>query len=108
MLDHLNPRVQTAVRTLLAAGFSIISVHRQPTHIELSCCRTDMLGSSLKYLIAITDKEELSNAEIDDIKRTGESEGQAVVIIARTSSDYWISWSDFLEALGGAIPSWQA
>ena len=63
--SHTNqPQTQTAIRTLIVAGYSIEGSHRQPRHIEILCKQTDILGASIPYLIAVTDLNELSEPEI--------------------------------------------
>ena len=102
------PQTRTAIRTLIVAGYSIEGSHRQPRHIEILCKRTDVLGASIRYLIAVTDLDELSESEIDDIYHSAENQNRTPVIITPIPSERTISWEDFTEALGGAVPSWQA
>lgn len=52
-----QPKTQTAIRTLIVAGYSIEDSDRQPRHIEILCKRTDILGASIPYLIAVTDAD---------------------------------------------------
>jgi hypothetical protein len=108
--DHhkTEPKTNIAVRTLLAAGYTILGTHRQPRHIEIRCERKDILGATIPYLIAITDVDELTNDEIEDVKRSADAQSSVLVIVSAISSDDSVSWEDFTEALGGAVPSWQA
>ncbi len=107
--SHTNqPQTQTAIRTLIVAGYSIEGSHRQPRHIEILCKQTDILGASIPYLIAVTDLNELSEPEIDDIYHSAENQNRTPVIVTPIPSERTISWEDFTEALGGAVPSWQA
>lgn len=103
-----QPQTQTAIRTLIVAGYTIERSHWQPRHIEILCRRTDVLGSKIPYLIAVTDVYEFSEAEIKGILRSALNQGRIPVIVASSSDDRTISWKDFTEALGGAVPSWQA
>ena len=103
-----QPQAQTATRTLIVAGYSIEGSHRQPRHIEILCKQTDILGASIPYLIAVTDFDELSDAEIDDIYHSAENQNRTPIIVTSIPSERTISWEDFTEALGGAVPSWQA
>ena len=103
-----QPQAQTATRTLIVAGYSIEGSHRQPQHIEILCKQTDILGASIPYLIAVTDFDELSDAEIDDIYHSAENQNRTPIIVTSIPSERTISWEDFTEALGGAVPSWQA
>lgn len=107
--SHITlPQTQTAIRTLIVAGYSIEGSHRQPRHIEILCKQTDVLGASIPYLIAVTDLDELSEPEIDDIYHSAENQNRTPVIVTPIPSERTISWEDFTEALGGAVPSWQA
>ena len=107
--SHLTlPKTQTAIRTLIVAGYSIEGSHRQPRHIEILCRLTDILGASIPYLIAVTDSDEFSEPEIDDIYHSAENQNRTPVIVTPIPSERTISWEDFTEALGGAVPSWQA
>ena len=45
---------------------------------------------------------------IDDIYHSAENQNRAPVIVTPIPSERTISWEDFTEALGGAVPSWQA
>ena len=107
--SHITrPRTQIATRTLIVAGYSIEGSHWQPRHIEILCKRTDILGSSIPYLIAVTDCDEFSEEEIEDIHRSALNQNRIPVIVTPVPSERTISWEDFTEALGGAVPSWQA
>ena len=107
--SHITlPQTRTAIRTLIVAGYSIEGSHWQPRHIEILCKRTDILGASIPYLIAVTDVDEFSNEEIDDIHCSASNQDRIPVIVTPIPSERTISWEDFTEALGGAVPSWQA
>lgn len=111
MVDGIHktqPQTQIATRTLIVAGYSIEGSHWQPRHIEILCKRTDILGASIPYLIAVTDSDEFSEEEIDDIHRSALNQDRISVIVTPIPSERTISWADFTEALGGAVPSWQA
>ena len=110
MLDDshiIPPQTQIATRILIVAGYSIEGGDWQPRHIEILCKRTDILGVSIRYLIAVTDVDELSEEEIDDIFHSALNQGRIPVIVARILSGRAISWEDFIEALGGAVSSWK-
>lgn len=103
-----QPKTQTAIRTLIVAGYTIERSHWQPRHIEILCKRTYMLGASIPYLIAVTDADECSEAEINGILRSASNQGRIPVIVTPGPSEKTISWEDFTEVHGGAVPSWQA
>ena len=103
-----SPQTQVTIQTLVVAGYSIERSHWQPRHIEILCKRTDILGSSIPYLIAVTDVDEFSEAEINGILHSAFNQARIPVIVTPTPSEETISWEDFTEVLGGAVPSWQA
>lgn len=106
--SHLNPpQTDTTIRTLIVAGYSIEDSNRHPRHIEILCKRTDILGSSIPYLIAVTDVDEFTETEIEDIRNYALNQCRIPVIVAATPIEGTISWEDFIEALGGAVQSWQ-
>lgn len=106
---HLTfPQTKIAIRTLIVAGYSIEGSHSQPRHIEILCKRKDILGASIPYLIAVTDVDNFSKEEIEDIRHSASNQDRISIIVAPISSEETISWDDFIEALGGAVPSWQA
>lgn len=98
----------TLSRTLLAAGFTIRRARRQPEHIEISCERRDMLGATIPYLLVVCEADEPPKADLPNIKRTAARGGQVVVLVAQASGPEWLSWPEFLAALGGAVPTWRA
>lgn len=105
------PPIETATitRTLLAGGFRIKGVQRQPGHIEYQCERPDQLGIPIPYLIAVLDPSSSSGeAEINSAKRRAERMKCLFVGVAEEEGSGLIAWSTFLEALGGAVPSWRA
>ena len=103
-----SPQTQVAIRTLIVAGYSIEGGDRRPQHIEILCKRTDILGASIPYLIAVTDVDEFSESEINRILRSALNQSRIPVIVTPELGEGTISWEDFTELLGGAVPSWQA
>lgn len=108
MTEIEKPQTQIAIRTLLAAGFTIEGSHRQPRHIEISCHRVDVLGTHIPYLIALSDVETLDSIEIEEFRRAAGTVGRLSLVVSEFSSEDAIAWADFLEALGGAVPNWVA
>ena len=83
MPNHITePETATAVRTLLAAGFTIARAHRQPAHIEIKCSRVDVLGANIPYLICISERDEFMSEQLKDLARTANSEGRVLVVLA--------------------------
>ena len=100
--------VSIATRTLLAAGYEITNCQRHPGHAEISCQSVSRLGALLRYLIAFTDQNDFTLAQRNEIAREAEVDRRAVAFVARCSGDTQTSWGEFLDALGGAVPSWRA
>jgi hypothetical protein len=103
-----NPNVALATRTLLLAGYAIENSRRQPTHIEILCHKTSVLASDVRYLVAITEAEFFSEHTVEELSRIAGREGRSLVLVGATATDLQLGWADFLDALGGAVPSWRA
>src|SRR5437899_8416967 len=107
-LDQDLRRLEVAVRTLIAAGFAITGNQRQPRHSEIACERVDVFGTTIRYLVILTDQGALSEREIADAERAAAPQGRALVIVAREPGPSAGASTDFIAALGGAVPSWRA
>jgi len=102
------PTVSVASRTLLVAGFKIENSLTQPNYREFHCERKDAFGSILRYLFALTDRDGFTEQEQRAIEASARRSSRVAVRIASTAGEYWISWVEFTEALGGSVPSWEA
>ena len=100
--------VAVATRTLLAAGFELSCVHRQPAHIEFSCERASRLGPSVQFLIAITDQSEFPDEAANDIAHAAANQNRLVVLVSNSGGTGQLCWTEFLDVMGGAVPSWRA
>lgn len=103
-----TPSVPIASRTLLLAGYVIENSQRQPTHIEISCYKTSALAARINYLVAITDRDEFGEGVVKELKDLADRQGRSLVLVAAQGGGEGLGWSDFLDALGGAVPSWRA
>lgn len=101
-------QIAIAVRTLLAAGYIVTGSQRQPTHIEIPCQRVSRFGVDLQFLVAITASKEFSPDTVIDTRRAATADHRTPVFVGEYPTDQQIGWDDFLEALGGAVPSWRA
>ncbi len=99
--------VSIATRTLLAAGYVIAGVHRQPHHIEFKADRITRLGAVLQLLIAVTAEHEFSTEEAADIAHAAVNQNRVPVLVAQVGNDEQLGWQGFLDALGGAVPAWR-
>jgi hypothetical protein len=107
-LQGASDVVAVATRTLLAAGYTISGVHRQPGHIEFKCERASLLGPTVQFLIAITDQSELSEDDTRDIAYAAGNQNRLAVLVSNSGGPHQLSWTEFLEVMGGAVPSWKA
>jgi hypothetical protein len=100
--------VAVATRTLLAAGYAISGVHRQPGHIEFKCERVSRLGPTVQYLIAITNQGKFSEDNASDIAHAAANQNRLAVLVSDSGGADQLSWTEFLDVMGGAVPSWKA
>lgn len=100
--------VALASRTLLAAGYDITGCQRHPYCAEIACELTSKLGALIRITVAITDQDDFTAEQRDVIIREADSQGRAVAFVARYSGDRQASWQEFLDAMGGAVPTWRA
>jgi len=103
-----DPSTAVASRTLITAGFSITNSRRQPTHIEFDCQRPDMFGQAVRYLIVICERDNPPEGDLPNIERAAKQSGRSLVVVCRSGGLTWLSWQEFLQSLGGAVPSWRA
>jgi len=103
-----NPNVALAARTLLLAGYAIENSRRQPTHIEILCHKTSVLASDVRYLVALTEADSFTEHTVQELRRIAGREGRSLVLVGATATELQLGWADFLDALGGAVPSWRA
>lgn len=107
-MDLTNVSTAIVSRTLVTAGFSITNSRRQPTHIEVHCERADMFGCVVRYLVVVCDGDDPPTSDLPNIARTAEELRRTLLVVCKLGGPTWISWQDFLDSLGGAVPSWRA
>ncbi len=100
--------VPVATRTLLAAGYTISGAQRQPGHIEIRCERPSRLGPAVQFLIAITDRTEFSEEDARGIAHAAANQNRLGVLVSHSGGNHQLCWTEFLEVMGGAVPSWKA
>lgn len=101
-------RVAVAVRTLLLAGYTVAGAGRHGQHIEIDCDRVGQLGALVHYRIAITDSEEFPEEVRTRLAAAARRDGRSLVLVGEIALDHQLGWTEFLDALGGAVPSWRA
>jgi len=103
-----EPNTAIAARTLVIAGFTITNSRRQRAHIEIHCERADAFGSLVKYLIAVCDGDVPPASDLSNILKESTTLNRTLVVVCKKGGPTWISWKEFLDSLGGAVPSWRA
>jgi len=99
--------VSAISRTLLASGFEINDFQRHPDHVVYSCSKPDSLELIVNYLLAFTDSAVVGSSLLDQVRRDAARTGSVGAVIAKGPGEGWLSWGEFTEALGGAIPDWR-
>ncbi|MGA2204616.1 MAG: hypothetical protein ABSG40_21965 [Terriglobales bacterium] len=98
----------TATRTLLASGYVITSTDSHPRHMEFDCERPSRLGAMLHFRIAFTAYHHFDSTTLKAMQQTAGSVGRAAIFVSKQGGVGQVSWTEFLNVLGGAIPSWRA
>ncbi len=102
--------LRVANRTLRAAGYVITDLTRTDQYVAFTCERASLLRARLRFVIAVSYSSDFSagaEARLADLAR--ESGGVLVRVAAKPSADKdTVPWTEFLDVLGGAIPSWRA
>lgn len=100
--------VGTFARTLTVSGYIISEFSRHEQYALCRCSRIDAFGTPVPYLLALTDGDTYAPEVRQHIMEVARYEVRVAVLIADAASDGVISWIDFKDALGGAVPSWRA
>ena len=103
-----EPDTAIAARTLVTAGFTITNSRRQRAHIEIHCERADAFGISVSYLIAVCNGDAPPTSDVSNIQKESAALNRTLVVVCKEGGPTWISWKEFLNSLGGAVPSWRA
>lgn len=103
-----KPDTAIATRTLIAAGFTVLGAERHGTHIEIDCSHADFLGVTVHYRVAVFDADEPPAADLSRIYMSSRRDNKVSIVVAAAAGEGWLRWADFLDALGGAVPSWRA
>lgn len=59
-------------------------------------------------MIALTSEDQLSPETWSQVRLAAQRSNRTLVVIANSSGMDQLGWADFLESLGGAVPSWRA
>jgi hypothetical protein len=107
-MSNSNVSLPELARTLVASGFAITNVQRFSSHAEIQCGRPDEFGLEIRYLIALSEAEELSEDTVAAIRQSARNQGLLPLVIGPLGSAVDCAWNEFLAALGGTVPSWRA
>jgi hypothetical protein len=66
------------------------------------------LGIHVPLTIAITESDELAESARDQALRAARKAGRGLVVVSAVGGKDQLGWADFLDAFGGAVPSWRA
>jgi hypothetical protein len=107
--DHItSPSVAVFAQTIMVAGFEIVDFDRFEHHAVCHCTRSDQFDCKIRYLFCITDRDSFPLEVIHEWEREANSTGSALVFVATQAAAGVLSWNQFVESLGGAVPSWRA
>jgi hypothetical protein len=99
---------RTITRTLTAAGYEITNARRQPYGLEVQCSKRDLLGVAVQYVIAFWDADTPNAPMETQIRREALHQSRLLLSVARKPGLEWLGWAEFLDGLGGAVPTWRA
>ena len=97
----------TITRTLIVSGFAILRVTRTPLGSEYLCERQDAFGAQMRYHLAFVETEPRPD-DVAALRRAAEHDGRVLALITPRETSGSLSWQDFLDVCGGAVPSWRA
>lgn len=96
-----------ATRTLIAGGFTITAFQGHPDRLEYECERADLFGITIRYLVALFFSTPIPS-RLEHLTRRAQTLGRVLIAVGSEEGPQWLSWANFLAALGGAVPSWRA
>jgi hypothetical protein len=102
--------VRTAHRTLRAAGYVITDSTRTDQYVALVCERTSLLRAKLRFVVAISYSDDFTDGARARLSLRANEEHAVLIYVAASdpSKEDVVPWREFLDVLGGAIPSWRA
>lgn len=103
-----RPDIATFGRTLTVAGYQITDFDRRENYAYCHCDWLDPFGLTVRYLIALTDAQRFDPAERESLTREAQADNRTPLLIAGEPDTSVVAWRDFVQVLGGAVPSWRA
>lgn len=102
--------LRLANRTLRAAGYVITDSTRTDQYVAFTCERTSLLRAKLRFVVAISYSSDFSDGAEARLAGLARDSGGVLVRVAVEApvANDTVPWAEFLDVLGGAIPSWRA
>jgi hypothetical protein len=104
----LDEMIVVANRTLRAAGYDIFQFQRMQNLAEFRCRISSRLGAVISFFFGFTSEDDFSREYEEEARRVSGAQGLALVLVSLKGGIGQVSWSDFLRAMGGGVPSWRA
>lgn len=98
------PHLQRAGRTLIAAGFRILNVVRNPGYVFIVAERRDEFGASHRYAFALSEGAKLVEAQVRGVEVAASHHNAVPVYIAREADGQEVvEWERFVSLFGGPV-----
>lgn len=76
--------------------------------MEFDCQRPSRLGAMLRFRIAFTPDNQFDATTLRAMRQTAETAARAAIFVSKRGGVGQVSWTEFINVLGGAVPSWRA
>lgn len=98
------PNLSTAIRTLVAGGFVLVNVQRNPGYVLLHMDRPDEFGAAHHYCFALAE-DNFQEAHVAGAKISADHRRAQLVLIGNgeTSDVPSVEWNRFLNLFGGPV-----
>lgn len=103
-MDVPGPDLSTAIRTLVAGGFVLASVQRNPGYVLLHMDRPDEFGAVHRYCLALAE-DGFQEAHVAGAKISAEHRRAQLILIGHgeTNDIPAVEWDRFLNLFGGPV-----
>lgn len=100
--DH--PNLTVAIRTLVAGGFMLVTVQRNPGYVLLHMDRPDEFGATHRYCLALAE-DNFQEAHVAGAKISAEHRRAQLILIGHgeTNDVPSVEWERFLNLFGGPV-----
>jgi len=97
------PHLPTAIRTLLAAGFSVLRAERAPGYALIVTQRTDEFGATHVHSFQVAEGA-LGPAQLEAARIASNHHGSQLVIVGSAAGEpHALSWERFINLFGGPV-----